>query len=138
MGKSKTTSHIQTLASRSKKSAAGEKHKSTHGASTTSAGKAAETTAYQPLFANIAKVMCQGGAAFWQLALAFKVDENTIRGKHPVKTAVAALSEVRSISCISFLSRMDRDHCGRPFSPRRKTSTGRYLAWVGNWQAASH
>jgi hypothetical protein len=58
--------------------------------------------------------------------------------KHPVRTAVAALNEVRSTSCISFLSHTDRDHCGRPFSPGRKTSAGRYLAWVGNWQTASH
>lgn len=79
MRKSKATPHVQTLASRSKKSAVGGKHESVHDASTPSAGKAAEETAYQPLFANIAKVMCQGGAAYWQLALAFQVDEDTIR-----------------------------------------------------------
>lgn len=47
-------------------------------ASTTSGDKAAEGTTYLPIFANIAKVMCQGGAAYWQLALAFQVDEDTI------------------------------------------------------------
>lgn len=48
-------------------------------ASATSGDKASEETPYQPIFANIAKVMCQNGAAYWQLALAFQVDENTIR-----------------------------------------------------------
>ena len=79
----KPTPNIHSSASRSKKSAAGKEHKSTRpkasapGAST--ADKAAEETKYQPHFANIAKVMCQGGMAYWQLALAFKVDEDTIR-----------------------------------------------------------
>lgn len=85
MGKSKAIPQIQISASRSERSAAGEKHKSTRGkanargASTTSVDKTAEETKYVPLFANIAKVMCQGGAAYWQLALAFQVDEDTIR-----------------------------------------------------------
>jgi hypothetical protein len=85
MGKSKTTSYIQISASRNEKSAAGEDLKSARsksnarGASTTSADTAAQVTKYVPLFANIAKVMCQGGAAYWQLALAFQVDEDTIR-----------------------------------------------------------
>ena len=85
MGKSKAIPHIQISASRSEKSAAGEDHKSTRsksnagGASTTSADTAPKETKYVPLFANIAKVMCQGGAAYWQLALAFQVDEDTIR-----------------------------------------------------------
>ena len=58
--------------------------------------------------------------------------------KHPVKAAVAVFSEVRSTSCISFLSHRGRDHCGRPFSSGRKTSAGRCSVVAGNWGVASH
>ena len=60
-----------------------------------------------------------------------------MQSQHPVRAAVAALSEVRSISCISFLSHMGRDRCDRPFSSGWKTSAGQCCAVADSWQAAS-
>jgi len=85
MGNSNATPHIQSSASRSEKSTADESNSvrckasaRDAAASATPADKATEETTYLPIFANIAKVMCQNGAAYWQLALAFQVDESII------------------------------------------------------------
>lgn len=86
MGDTKAPPHRQSAALGSAASAAAKAPKSARrkisarsAASPTSADTATKVTEYQGLFANIAKVMCQGGAAYWQLALAFQVDEDTIR-----------------------------------------------------------
>jgi hypothetical protein len=86
MQNSQARPHIHSDDSCSENSTASETHPSqrykanTEGPdSTASAETPIEEREYQPLFANIARVMCTDGADVPRLALAFQVDESTIR-----------------------------------------------------------